>query len=103
MTDAEQRQCLAINPFEGDFGAPGDRIFKDRIIRVRRPRTCGCCRLPLVAAEHARVIVALFDGDLMSYSFCERCCLAMARCREDDGREWEARISLGDGQVRQQA
>ena len=31
MTTFDEADCLKTNPFEGDFGSPGDKVLKDKI------------------------------------------------------------------------
>lgn len=94
----DEEACLDTNPFEGDFGEPGDRVLQDKIVTTRKPAVCGCCRGTTEIGERTRSIKAIFGGQLMSYRFCSECCHAMARSwdEDDDGEAWEARIQLGD-------
>lgn len=43
MTDLSA--ALRHNPFEGDFGSPGDRVLRDKIVTARRPGICITCAL----------------------------------------------------------
>ena len=41
MTTFDEAECLKTNPFEGDFGSPGDKVLKDKIGTARKGGTCG--------------------------------------------------------------
>ena len=90
-----EKKCLQTNPFEGDFGSPGDRVLKDKISTARKGGLCGMCLQEIVPRERVRVLVAVFDGGLMSYRWCSECCAAMAASWTDDGVSWELRARLG--------
>ncbi len=94
MTEQETKDCLSVNPFEGDFGAPGDKVLKDKIGIARKAGPCGMCGQEILPGQKVRILAAVFDGALMSYRWCGLCCLAMARSWEDDGEAWEQRASL---------
>ncbi|MFA6132628.1 MAG: hypothetical protein WC869_01275 [Phycisphaerae bacterium] len=94
MTKFNEARCLAVDPFDGDFGSPGDRIFRNVIVTSRKALTCSCCNQLSVPGTRVRVIVALFDGDLHRYRYCAECCSAMAKSWTDRGKAWEARIAI---------
>ena len=96
MTTFDEAECLKVNPFEGDFGSPGDKVLKDKIGTARKGGTCGMCRQDIVPGERVRLLAAVFDGTLMSYRWCSECCAAMAESWTDDGRAWEARVRIGE-------
>lgn len=87
--------CLQVNPFEGDFGEPGDRVLKDKIVTARKGGACGICLQDIVPGERIRVLAAIFSGALMHYRWCSSCCAAMASSWTDNGAAWEARAALG--------
>jgi hypothetical protein len=35
--------CLAYDPFSGDFGDPEERILSDKIVTTRKQRKCCIC------------------------------------------------------------
>lgn len=45
-TAFDERICLQINPFEGDFGVPGDRVLSDKIVTGRSDKPCVECLTP---------------------------------------------------------
>ena len=90
----DEPECLACNPFEGDFGEPGDRTLVEKIVTLRRPRKCALCGQMSVKGTRCRVNVEIFDGKLMSYTWCEECCSAMADSWTDQGRALEKRAAL---------
>ncbi|TJZ75617.1 hypothetical protein [Chitiniphilus eburneus] len=97
MGTFDEVACLDVNPFEGDFGAPDDRVLEDKIVTTRKAAKCGCCMQDAQPGERSRVIAAIFDGQLMRYRFCAACCAAMAKCwdEDDDGETWAARARMG--------
>jgi hypothetical protein len=96
MTTFDERACLQVNPFDGDFGSPGDRVLKDKIGTARKGGMCGMCRQEIQPGERVRLLAAIFDGRMMSYRWCSACCAAMAVSWHDEGRTLEARVRLGD-------
>ena len=96
MTTFDEAECLKTNPFEGDFGSPGDKVLKDKIGTARKGGTCGMCRQWIAPGERVRLLAAVFDGSLMSYRWCSECCAAMAANWTDYGLAWEARVRIGN-------
>ena len=94
VTTFNEDQCLQTNPFEGDFGGPGDRTLKDKIVTARKTGPCSLCRQDIQNGERIRIKAAIFDGALMHYRWCSKCCAAMAASWHDDGKAWEARARL---------
>ena len=94
MTDTQEAECLKCNPFEGDFGSPCDRELKDKIVTARKAGTCGMCRQGIAPGERVRTLAGVFDGSLMHYRWCEKCCVAMAASKADNGDAWTARTAL---------
>lgn len=99
MKTYSDAECLSVNPFEGDFGDPQDTVLSDKIVSARKQHECGCCKSRIEKGERYRSLSAIFDGDLKSYKFCQLCCQAMAACFDDDGKAWEARVSLGNSRL----
>ncbi len=91
----DEKRCLGCNPFEGDFGAPGDKCLKDRMGTARKPGPCSLCRQEIQPGARVRIAAHIFDGQLHSYRWCSLCCSAMAASWEDDGSAFEARAALG--------
>jgi hypothetical protein len=85
-----ERDVLAYNPFEGDFGDPSDVTFKDRLILARKQYTCQHCRGTIFQREQHRYIAARFDGNMMTYRYCSACCDAMAGSWKDGGEALDA-------------
>lgn len=94
MTDFDEADCLAVDPFDGDFGSPGDTIFRDKIVIPRKTHECACCMRLTDVGTKTRVITALFDGELHQYRYCTHCCAAMAISEKDGGRAWAKRTNL---------
>jgi len=94
LTDEQKADCLSVDPFAGDFGGIGDRIFSDRIGKARKPGACGDCAGDILPGEEQRRLSALFDGEMRSYRWCSLCCAAMALSWTDDGEAMEERAEL---------
>ena len=92
----DEVKCLQVNPFEGDFGSPGDKVLKDKIVTARKSRPCGMCRQYIAPGERVRTLAAIFDGDMKDYVWCSTCCHALSINNEDDGKSWEAQVSKGN-------
>lgn len=98
--------ALQFNPFDGDFGAPGDIVLSDKIVTARKEGPCSHCGCAICKGERVRSMSAKFDGQLMSYRWCALCCAAMVKCQgaEEDAsgddeqppawEEYEARAGL---------
>lgn len=97
-TKFDEADCMSVNPFEGDFGSPGDRILRDKITIARKTHQCGMCRQQIHPGEKTRVLAAVFDGEMRSYRWCALCCAAMASSWTDDGYAWEARVAMGNAE-----
>ncbi|MGL4576888.1 MAG: hypothetical protein ACRCV9_19025 [Burkholderiaceae bacterium] len=85
---------LDFDPFQGDFGSPGDRVLKNKMGFARKAGECQNCAQEIQPGERVRIMNAVFDGDLMSYRWCALCCAAMAKSYKDNGEEYEARCGL---------
>ena len=92
MTEQEEADCLGTNPFDGDFGSPGDRVLKDKIGTAKKAGECHDCAQQIQPGERVRMRTDITDGELMSFRWCEKCCIAMAA--NDGGAATEARIAL---------
>ena len=88
------QKILSVDMFEGDFGSPGDKILSDKIVKARKVRPCFLCGNDIDNGSKIRTLSAVFDGKLMSYAWCNLCCMAMAMCYTDSGKELERRASL---------
>lgn len=91
-----EAQCLTVNPFEGDFGNPDDRILKDKIVTSRKIGTCGMCRQQIAIGERVRVLAAVFDGELRNYRWCSECCAAMVLWLSGNLDAWTERLDIGE-------
>lgn len=87
-----EENVLNYNPFEGDFGEPGDITFKDRLITSRKEHRCIYCCNKINKGDTYRKIVSKFSGELMTHRYCKQCCDAMAISWRDEGRAIEKRV-----------
>lgn len=99
IMDFNEHDCLSVNPFEGDFGDPSDRVLKDKIVTTRKDNECFLCNNKILKGERSRVLTCIFDGELESYRWCSECCHAMAVSIEDVGEAWEERCRIGRGEI----
>lgn len=94
-----EAQCLADDPFAGDFGGAGDsdRILSDKMVTARKGGECHTCAEIAQPGTRNRVRTEVYDGELMSFRWCEPCCRLMARAHVDEAAatELESRITLG--------
>lgn len=94
MTFNEQL-CLDADPFDGDFGSPGDRVLRDEIVTARKAhKDCDCCLGGIERGERNRIQICIFDGRMKRYRWCAKCCTAMANSWNDEGRMWGSRERL---------
>lgn len=77
-------EAIGFDPFEGDFGSPGDRTLKDKIVKFRKPHLCHICNGTTAVGEVGRNRVDVFEGELYSFYFCHECCVAMYLASLDD-------------------
>lgn len=103
LSEQEVRDCLALNPFDGDFGSPGDIVLSDRICIARKPATCNDCVGPILPGEHQRRHDAKYDGEMRWYRWCFYCCRAMAASWTDDGKALNERWDLRKERLGSQA
>lgn len=76
-TQAKEQAILDFDPFEGDFGGPGDCVLSNKIVTARKPGPCSHCEQEIKPGERVRSMAAKF-GDFMSYRWCAACCAVMA-------------------------
>lgn len=95
MGEPWEADCLAFDPFSGDFGGSGqgDRVLSDKIVTARKGGECHTCTQEIVSGERVRRMAEVYDNELMRFSWCEACCRAMAV--DDDGDTYEKRVSSG--------
>lgn len=93
MTTFDEKECMACNPFEGDFG-DGEIVLTDKIVTARKGGTCHLCRQEIKPGERIRTRKEAYDGKIDNFRWCSECCSAMAASWTDDGKAWEARAAL---------
>lgn len=95
MITFNEQACLDANPFEGDFGSPGDRTLRKGMVTAGKDHPeCSCCLGPIKKGERCRVQIEFFDRMLQDYRWCAKCCRAMAKSWDDEGRSWTRREEL---------
>lgn len=98
-TQSTDDAVLSFDPFEGDFGIPGDKVFSNRMVVARKPGPCSHCGIDIAKGDRIRRQTSKFDGELMTHRWCALCCTAMANYDaeaedEDDLPEYEKRSGL---------
>ena len=68
---------LDYDPFEGDFGEPGDNVFSDRLVLSRKTYECFHCSGVIAVGEKHRSRYEKRDGEMRSFRWCRKCCEAM--------------------------
>ena len=91
---------LAVDPFEGDFGMPGDLTLKNKIVTARKAGECHLCGGQVEPGTRVRVMTEKFEGRLLYYRWCNECCKAMGESWNDGGKAYEARARLRQKQAR---
>lgn len=89
-----EADVLAVDPFEGDFGEPGDMTLKNIMVTARKAGECHLCGRLTVPGTRVRVMTEKFEGRLEYYRWCNKCCEAMAKSWHDDGRAYERRAAM---------
>lgn len=78
--------CLRYDPFAGDIVHAGEAVcFGDRIVTVRKNHWCHMCGCGIGKGTKTRLAVWLWMGEVVTYRWCEECCVAMARDVAVDG------------------
>lgn len=95
-----EEDCLAYNPFEGDFGEPGDRTLSDKISTSRKEHKCNECLETIQKGERYRNIKSVINGDILAYKFCYKCCEAFAAAFDYEDEEKFERLLDERSQVR---
>lgn len=94
ITEVQERNCLKYNPFEGDFGDPGDKILKKKMVTAKKGGFCKLCQQEIKPGERIRVQAEIFEGTFENYRWCEQCCIAMAENWFDEGESLSIRMHL---------
>lgn len=94
LTDKQKAECLAYDPYAGDFGDPGDKKLRDKIVKARKSGDCNICGEQIVPGTEIRSLTEVFDGELGTTRFCHECCKAMALSSEDAGEAIEKRTAM---------
>lgn len=93
LTEAQRRDCLAYDPFEGEDD--GARTLADKFVRTRKVAVCQECAGNIPVGSEVRSMTEVCDGEIGTFRWCPECCAAMAASWEDGGESLEARVSLG--------
>ena len=94
---AWERDCLACDPFDGDYGGSGDSdgVLSDKMVTCRKPAKCHLCEGEAVPGTRIRRRAEVYDGEFMRFAWCHPCCQAMAHSDGDDEAYME-RQRIGD-------
>jgi hypothetical protein len=95
MGEWKDEDCLATDPFAGDFGS-GEVTLSDKIVKAAKNHEhCHDCHGPVAKGERHRCRIERDEEGLTTFRWCGLCCEAMANSNEDDGAASEARVALG--------
>ncbi|WP_445392563.1 hypothetical protein ACUDTH_02890 [Stenotrophomonas pavanii] len=75
----DESLTLMFDPFDGDFGSPGDKVLSDKMVTGRKEHNCSHCSGHIAVGERHRSRVEVVDGSMMSHRWCRNCCSLMAR------------------------
>ena len=67
--------ALDIDWFEGDFG-DGETRLSNKIVKGNKEHECHSCEKAIVKGELHRAMTERVDGELESYRWCQKCCIA---------------------------
>ena len=93
MSSFDHAACLAVDPFEGDFG-DGEVTLKDKIAIARIDNECHTCRGAIRKGQPIRLRTDRTQDGLETYRWCVKCCKAMARSEKDNAKSWYARSEM---------
>lgn len=103
MVVSADDEILEFDPFEGDYGAPGDKVFTKVMCIARKPGPCSHCGCEINKGERIRRQSSKFDGELMTHRWCAVCCAAIVKYGtdlvnedSDDLPEYELRSGLAN-------
>lgn len=89
--------AIMFDPFEGDFGSQGDRRLKDKIVKFRKQHSCHICNETTSVGEVGRSMTEVFEGEIYSFYFCNKCCAAMVASMDDcDDESITHRYRIGE-------
>lgn len=91
-----EADCIACDPFEGDFGGGGqsDGVLSDKMVWCRKQGECHTCAGEVAISMRVRRRAEVYDGEFMRFAWCQPCCEAMAKAKEDPAA-YEDLIALG--------
>ena len=70
---------MDYDPFDGDFGAPGDTVLSDAMVKARKPHECSHCNGQISVGETHRSRYEKSDGEMRKWRWCAACCEAMVK------------------------
>lgn len=69
--------ALDYDPFDGDFGRPGDRLLSDKLVTAKKEHSCFHCEGPIQPGTRYRSRAEIVEGSFTVFKWCEPCCEAM--------------------------
>lgn len=76
--------ALQFDPFLDDFGAPGDRVLRDLILKTRKIAECAHCGACIPIGSLVRSRTDIVDNEMMSWKWCHTCTCLMVRAESKD-------------------
>lgn len=71
----DEQECLDYDPFND---ADDDRVsLSDRIVTIKKPRFCTCCKKWIPVGTRARARTDAVDDGIEKYTWCPDCCNVM--------------------------
>ena len=86
---------MRIDLFAADREPAYDRLLSDYLHWARKPHFCPTCQETIKPGEIYRKIVAVEDGDLVSFATCQECLDAMLDWNRGKTERFESRLAQG--------
>lgn len=98
LTEQQKQDAMYFDPFDGDYGGDGasDRVLSDKIVKARVGGTCHLCGQECKPETNVRSRTEVYDGQMMSFRWCEKCCSAMAKYANGNEAPIDKRYALRD-------
>ena len=92
-----EADCMADDPFAGDFGGAGDSdaVLADKMVTNRKGGECSTCAGPCEPGTRNRVRTEVYDGEMMRFRWCVHCCFGLAVYNRRESI-LDRRIALGE-------
>lgn len=84
--EMNEQKILSYDPFAGDFegGGARDVILKNKMVTARKNAICCICEDTILPKDRIRIIVEIYDDELLTFKFCTKCCKIMEEDEVDE-------------------